>query len=112
LLWHAPYYVNSPTILEAGRKAGYTLIAPDLTVLDWVPSGQNEKLPGLYRDSSALVDEIVGSYQAGSIIPIRVGKVSGGRADYLFDRVALIVNALIENGYEPVTLDTLIKNSR
>jgi peptidoglycan/xylan/chitin deacetylase (PgdA/CDA1 family) len=108
LLWHAPYYVASPDILDAGNKAGYRYISGDVTVLDWVGAEQARTMPGLYRSSSELVEDIMTAVKPGSIIPVRIGKGSAVRSTYLFDDVDLLVNGLVERGYEIVTVDTLI----
>jgi len=112
LLWHAPYYVLSPDILAGGEASGYRYVSPDVTVPDWVSFDQGKALPGSYRDSSQMIEDIMAAKKPGSIIPIRIGKVEGGRKDYLWSKIDLLVNALMESGYEIVTVDTLIKNSR
>lgn len=110
LLWHPPYYVMSPLILEAGKKAGYTYISPDVSVLDWVTKDHERLMPGLYSQAADLVDSIISQKKPGSIIPVRVGKVSGPRSDFLYEKIDLLINALIEAGYSIVTVDTLQKN--
>lgn len=110
LLWHAPYYVASPLIVAAGKKAGYRYVSGDVTVMDWVTEAQGRSIPGLYRESSAILEGIMNSARSGSIIPVTLGKRDAGRSDYLFDRVDLLVNALVEAGYEIVTVDTLVNN--
>jgi len=112
LLWHAPYYVLSPDILAGGEASGYRYVSPDVSVPDWVSFDQGKALPGSYRDASQIIEDIMASKKPGSIIPIRVGKVAGGRKDYLWSKIDLLVNALMESGYEIVPVDTLIKNSR
>lgn len=112
LLWHAPYYVTSPMIIAAGQKAGYRYVSGDVTVLDWVTVAQEKIMPGLYRSSADLIEDILAAKKPGSIIPIRIGKVAGERTDYLYDKIDLLINALTEAGYSIVTVDTLIKNLR
>lgn len=112
LLWHAPYYVASPLIINAGKKAGYRYISSDVSVLDWVTVEQNRLMPDLYRSSARLIEDIIEAKKPGSIIPVRVGKVQGERSDYLYEKIDLLINALTEAGYDVVTVDTLIKNAR
>jgi peptidoglycan/xylan/chitin deacetylase (PgdA/CDA1 family) len=111
LLWHAPHYVTSPVIIEAGQKAGYRYVSSDVTVLDWVSTEQARSMPGLYKSSADIIEGIVAAVKPGSIVPVRIGKAEGHRDDYLYDRVGLLVNALIEAGYDIVTVDTLINNA-
>lgn len=112
LLWHAPWYVSSALIVDSGQKAGYRIVAPDVTVLDWVTEELNRQMPGLYHDSAWLIEDIMTRKKPGSIIPIRIGHPEGTRSDWLCDKVELLVNALIENGYKIVTVDTLIAHAR
>jgi len=112
LLWHAPNYVTSPLVMAAGEKAGYRYVSGDITVLDWVPETGNRSMPGLYRSSAVIIEEILAAKKPGSIIPVRIGKVEGGRSDYLYEKIALLVNALTEAGYRIVTVDALISGER
>lgn len=110
LLWHAPFYVLSPEILSAGEKAGYRYIAPDVMVPDWVTAEQDYRAPGLYKSAAIIVEEIVRTVKPGSIIPVRIGKTGGYRNSYLFEKIDLLLNALIESGYTLVTVDILVQN--
>lgn len=112
LLWHAPYYVNSPVITRSGAKAGYRYISPDVSVLDWVTREKAREVPSLYRSGAQLVEDILAAKKPGSIIPIRIGRPEGTRDDYLFEKVDLLLNALYESGYRVVTVDSLIQASQ
>jgi peptidoglycan/xylan/chitin deacetylase (PgdA/CDA1 family) len=112
LLWHAPYYVDSPMINEAGEKAGYRYVASDVSVLDWVTAETNRSLPGLCKDSATIIEDILAAKKPGSIIPVRIGKSEGSRPDYLYNKIEVLVNALIEDGYDIVSVEELIKNAR
>jgi len=69
-------------------------------------------MPGLYKSSADIIEDILKTKKPGSIIPVRIGRTSGTRNDYLYDRVDLLINALVEAGYEIVTVDELIKRAR
>lgn len=112
LLWHAPYYVTSPTIMSAGGKAGYRYVAGDVSVPDWATAEQERLMPGIYRASAVLIEDIMRDTKPGSIIPVRIGRPEGTRSDYLYDKIEILVNALIEDGYGIVTVDTLIQGVR
>lgn len=112
LLWHAPYYVTSPLILEGGNKAGYKYISPDVSVLDWVTKDHERLMPESYATAADIIESIMTQKKPGSIIPLRIGKVSGPRSDYLYEKTDLLINALIEAGYSIVTVDTLQKNAQ
>lgn len=112
LLWHAPFYVTSPLILEAGNKAGYRYVSGDISVLDWIGAEQEKYMPGFYRSAAVIIEDVMKAVKPGSIIPVRIGKTTAWRDDYLFDRIDLLVNALTESGYGIVTVDTLINNAQ
>lgn len=112
LLWHAPHYVVSSEIIKAGNKAGYRYILPDVLVSDWASLEQDKKVPGLYKSSADLIEEILKTKKPGSIIAVRIGKASGTRNDYLYDKIELLINNLLAQGYNLVTIDELMKESQ
>jgi len=80
-------------------------------VPDWVTTEQDLKIPGMYRSAAEIIEDIIRTKMPGSIIPVRIGKTEGHRDSYLFERIDLLVNALVESGYRIVTVDTLIQNA-
>jgi peptidoglycan/xylan/chitin deacetylase (PgdA/CDA1 family) len=115
LLWHAPYYFVSDDIVQAGSEANYVYVARDVDSLDWVPRRTDEGLSQLYRPSSELVERILDEKQPGSIISMQVGiseEARGGRDDYLFQRLDILINGLLEQGYEIVPVSTLIEHAQ
>lgn len=110
LLWHTPWYSTSTVALEAAAAMNYRYIGRDVDPLDWVPA--TEKLvPGLYLGAPDLVERVIARKKPGSIIPIRVGVPPGGRDDYLFAELSLLVNALLAEGYEIVPVSTLVEHA-
>lgn len=112
LLWHAPYYFVSDEILEAGRQANYVYVGRDVDSLDWVPRRTDAGLSMLYMPAAELVERIVEEKKPGSIISMTVGVPGGdeaGRDDFLFHRLDLLINSLIERGYEMAPVSTLIE---
>ena len=80
-----------------------------MTGLPWTRTG---RLPGLCKDSATLIEDVLAAKKPGSIIPVRIGKPEGPRPDYLYDKIDVLINALIEDGYDIVSVDELIKNAR
>ncbi len=111
LLWHAPGYVISPVILDSGEAAGYRYVFPDVPVPDWVTAEAGRSLPGLYKDASSIIDDVMTVKRPGSIIPVRIGKPAGNRTDWLYQRVDTLINALVESGYRIVTVGDLIQGA-
>ncbi|THB67420.1 MAG: polysaccharide deacetylase family protein, partial [Spirochaetaceae bacterium] len=111
LLWHAPYYYVSSQILSAAEEVNYSYVGRDVDALDWVPRYLNGTTGSLYQPSADLIERIVSEKKPGSIIALRIGtpgddKPFGGRDDYVFHRLDVLVNALVEKGYSfvPVSL--------
>ena len=111
LLWHTPYYTVNEEILEAGASMNYTFIGRDLDPLDWVSKTDASSMPGSYIPSHDIVERVVAGVRPGSIIPIRLGVPEGGRADYLFNEVGILVDALRNSGYSIVPVSTLMEHA-
>ncbi len=112
LLWHTPYYTTNSDILEAGASMNYTYVGRDLDPLDWVGKADAANLPGSYIPAHRIVENILASAKPGSIIPIRLGIPDGGREDYLFRELALLVDALMGAGYDIVPVSALIEHAQ
>ncbi|MFW6355613.1 MAG: polysaccharide deacetylase family protein [Spirochaetota bacterium] len=115
LLWHAPYYFGNDEIVEAGRDANYVYVGRDVDSLDWVPMRTDEGLSRLSMPASRLVERILELKQPGSIVSMHVGiseEARGGRDDYLFQRLDILIDGLIAQGYEVVPVSTLIEHAQ
>lgn len=109
LLWHSPYYFVNNQIIEASIEMNYTYIGYDVDPLDWVSKSEEDSM---YRSAPELVERVLMQKKPGSIIPIRIGTVKGGRDDYLFQYLDLLIDALISKGYKVVPVSTLIEHAR
>ncbi|GHU07945.1 polysaccharide deacetylase [Spirochaetia bacterium] len=110
LLWHPPYYVGSESIAAAASTAGYRTINRSIDPMDWITRADVRRT-GLNQESASLmVNRIIAEKRNGSIIPVRLGLLSGGRDDYLFTRLPVLLDALIREGYNIVTVSELLKN--
>ena len=112
LLWHTPYYSVNDDILRAGASMNYSYIGRDIDCLVWVSATDASRIPASYLGAHAIVERIVAQVKPGSIIPVRVGIPEGGRADYLFLELPLLINALKELGYDVVPVSTLIEHAK
>ncbi|MDR3166823.1 MAG: polysaccharide deacetylase family protein [Treponema sp.] len=112
LLWHPPYYAASAEIINAAAEAGYKTVGRDVDPMDWVKQDDLYRI-GLSQDSAAdMINRIMENKQPGSIIPIRLGLLPGGRRDYLFNRINVLLDALVRAGYSLVPVSTLMEHSR
>ncbi len=112
LLWHAPYYFINSEIIKASKAMNYSYIGRDIDSLDWVSKNEKNISSGIYFTSAGLVERILILKKPGSIIPLRLGRLTGERDDYLFHRVDIIINALLKLGYEIVTVSTLMEHAK
>ncbi|MDR1466541.1 MAG: polysaccharide deacetylase family protein [Treponema sp.] len=112
LLWHPPFYSASSDIVEAASRAGYRTISRDVDTMESFSNDDIAHMGVLQVPASGMVDRIVEVKQAGYIIPIRLGLLSGGRNDYLFNRINVLLDALIKENYSIGTVSNVIKQTR
>ena len=112
LLWHTPHYFINQDIIEASRDLNYTYVGRDVDSLDWVTKQGENRVTGLYKPVGQLIERIMELKKPGSIIPIRIGIPDGGREDYLFEKLDVLINCLIKRGYSVVPVSTLMQHAR
>ncbi|MDR1104938.1 MAG: polysaccharide deacetylase family protein, partial [Treponema sp.] len=112
LFWHPPYYAVSAEIAAAASLAGYRTVGRDVDPLDWVRGGEGARLSLARHSASDMIERVMRLKRPGSIIPIRLGALPGGRNDYLFLRIEVLLDALIRSGYDVVTVSALLEHSR
>ncbi|MDR1239985.1 MAG: polysaccharide deacetylase family protein [Treponema sp.] len=112
LLWHAPYFKASAEIAAAASRAGYRTVDRDVDPLDWVSREDARNLGLTQYSAAAMIDRIMNMKRPGSIIPIRLGLLPGGRQDYLYLRIEVLLDALIRDGYSVVPVSTIIDHAR
>ena len=111
LIWHPPYYATSSTLLEAATQMNYLYVGRDIDPMDWVGRYQGSLSQGLYSPTHDIVENTSVAAAPGSIIPIRIGSPEGGRHDYLFNELALLINALMAEGYDIVPVSRLMEHA-
>jgi len=112
LLWHPPWYMVSRDIVNAAAGAGYITSGRDVDPMDWVSRDDEKTLGFPQRTPSEMVDNVMQAVKPGSIIPVRLGLLPGGRNDYLFNRINVLIDALIREGYTLTTVSTLIDHAK
>ncbi len=112
LLWHTPYYFVNDTMINAAQEMNYRFVGRDLDPLDWVTLQDRGRGSALYLPSARIVERVMKEKKPGSIIPMRIGTPEGGREDYLFQKLELLLNALIAEGYRAVPVSTLMDRVR
>jgi peptidoglycan/xylan/chitin deacetylase (PgdA/CDA1 family) len=112
LLWHAPYYFVNSDIIAASKEMNYTYVGRDVDSMDWVTKSTTTVAAGVYMPSAKLLERILEKKKPGSVIPILVGIPSGERDDYLFQKLDLLIDELLDRGYQIVTVSNLIENAK
>jgi peptidoglycan/xylan/chitin deacetylase (PgdA/CDA1 family) len=110
LIWHPPWYSLSPEIALHAAAAGYRTVGRDIDPGDWI-SGEDARRIGMESVFAAdMIDGVMDSIEflkGGSIIPVRLGLLPGGRNEYLFNKLELLFDAIIRAGYEIVPVSAL-----
>jgi peptidoglycan/xylan/chitin deacetylase (PgdA/CDA1 family) len=112
LLWHAPYFNASSENAAAALKAGYLTVGRDVDPMDWVSRDEAKRLGINQYSAGDMIERIMAQKQPGSIIPVRLGLLPGGRSDYLFLRIDVLLDALVRSGYSVVPVSTIIEHAR
>ncbi|MDR1972586.1 MAG: polysaccharide deacetylase family protein [Treponema sp.] len=112
LLWHPPYYAGSTEIAEAAAQVGYRSSGRDVDPMDWVSREDARRLGISQYPAGDMIDQIMEAKRPGSIIPVRLGMLSGGRSDYLFLRINVLMDALVRSGYTVVPVSTLMEHAK
>ncbi|MDR1637650.1 MAG: polysaccharide deacetylase family protein [Treponema sp.] len=112
LLWHPPYYAASAEIISAASKAGYRSSGRDLDPTDWLSRDDAYRLGLSQASAGEMIDRIVEQKRAGSVIPVRLGILPGGRSDYLYLRINVLLDALVREGYRVVPVSTLMEHAK
>lgn len=117
LFWHAPYYYVSPEIIDATESLSYTYVGRDVDGLDWVSTYDDSGRSRFYFPASQLVERIIEEKKPGSIISMTIGttdddRADGGREDYLFHHLDVLINSLLDRGYSIVPVSTLMDHAQ
>jgi len=108
-LWHPPFFRTSNAINSAAAAAGYTTVARVLDTGDWVSREDSLRLNLRQIPPAEMVEQIINRKRAGAVIPIRLGLLSGGRDEYLFQRIEVLLDALIRTGSTIVPVSEVIR---
>jgi len=117
LLWRSPYYVVNKQILEASKDLKYILVGRDVDSLDYIAKDSNTSAD-LYAPASVLAEQVLEDKKPGSVISLSIGKPGeylGSvlyRDDYLFQKLDVLINGLLQKGYKIVPVSTLIESAR
>lgn len=103
LLWHAPGWVEGPALSAGARAANYKTVGTDLAY-PWT----GDKV----IDVPTVIETLLKAKKPGSIIPLTLGLKDSTTGVSFFNRWDLLLNGLVEAGYNGVTVSQLMDNSR
>jgi peptidoglycan/xylan/chitin deacetylase (PgdA/CDA1 family) len=112
LLWHPPFFALSSEFAQAAAKSGYKTISRDIDPMDWVTRTAAAGRALIQYSAGEMIDRIIDAKKPGSVIPVRLGLLPGGRQDYLYNRLGVLLDALIRGGYGVVPVSTIIGRAR
>ena len=108
ILWHPPFHRTSNMINSAASASGYITAARSIDPGDWLSREDSLRLSMRQIPPSEMIDQIFKQNYSGAIIPIRLGRLPGGRDEYLFQRIDVLLDALIRSGCEIVPVSAVI----
>lgn len=109
LLWHAPNYHANEVIMQAGTNAGYKYVSAFRRYHDRTTYESYLERGELYLSSCEQIDLLVSELRDGMIIPVTIGKTSGTRKDYLYQKLDILIAAILDSGYEITEVRNLLK---
>ena len=108
LLWHPPFYRSSALVNAAAAEAGYTTVTRSFDPGDWVSREDVLRLNLHQVSPSEIIEQIIQRKTPGAVIPVRLGVLPGGRDEYLFQRIDVLLDALIRSGCVIVPVSAVI----
>jgi peptidoglycan/xylan/chitin deacetylase (PgdA/CDA1 family) len=109
LLWHPPFYGVSSKTKEFALSAGYTTVERDVDPEDAVTRTDALRLGLPFRSASNMIEVIMEKKRNASIIPVRLGLLQGGRDTYLYNRIFVLLDAVIGAGYSVVPVSKVAR---
>jgi peptidoglycan/xylan/chitin deacetylase (PgdA/CDA1 family) len=109
LLWHPPFHRSSPEINSAAAAAGYTTVLRDVDPGDWLTKEDALRLGLSNIGASEIIENIIRNKKHGAVIPVRLGLMPGGRDEYLYQHIEVLLDALIRSGCEIVPVSAVAR---
>ena len=94
-------------IKRAGTESGYKYIHSSVSINDRTSIEQTGYNNIVYYDVDYLIDNYVEELKDNMIIPISVGKINGTRSEYLYDKIDILIAAILNKGYSIVDVSMI-----
>jgi len=108
VIWHPPFYRSSDIINSAAAASGYRTVVRSIDPGDWLSREDTLRLNMRLIPPPEMIDQIIKNNYPGAIIPVRLGILPSGRDEYLFQRIEVLLDALIRSGCEIVPVSSVL----
>ena len=108
IIWHPPFHRSSDMINSAAAASGYRTVVRNIDPGDWLSREDILRLNMRQIPPSEMIDQIIKNNYPGAIIPVRLGILPGGRDEYLFQHIEVLIDALIRSGSEIVPVSAVL----
>ena len=109
ILWHPPFYRTSAPLNTAAAGTGYITVSRSFDPGDWVSREDSLRLNLRQVTPAEMIEQIIQKRETNAVIPIRLGLLPGGRDEYLFQRINVLLDALLRSGYAIVPVSAVIR---
>ncbi|MDR0707978.1 MAG: polysaccharide deacetylase family protein [Treponema sp.] len=109
LLWHPPFYTLRPETREFALFAGYKTVERDVDPGDAVTREEALRRGLPFGSASSMIEVIMEKKRNASVVPVRLGLLQGGRDTYLYNRIFVLLDALISAGYSVVPVSKIAR---
>ncbi|MCL2243414.1 MAG: polysaccharide deacetylase family protein [Treponema sp.] len=107
LLWHPPFYRSSALVNESAAASGYVTAARDIDIGDWLSRDDALRLNVRQMSPGEAIELIIENRKNGAVVPVRLGLLSGGRDEYMYQRIDALLDALIRSGCDIVPVSSV-----
>jgi len=108
MLWHPPFFRSGNLERDAAAASGYITVRRDIDPGDWLSRDEALKLNLRNTGASEIIEQIITKRKNGAVVPVRLGLIYGGRNEYLYQRIDLLLDALIRSGCEIVPVSAVV----
>ena len=116
LLWHAPFYRVTSAARKAGKKAGYAYAEAvngdgerSTNAGQAAPSARDSSAYAEYPSTAAFIEACITALteNGGGIVPVSVGSSRNFASESVYQKLDLLISAIIDAGFDIVDADEL-----
>lgn len=110
LLWHAPHFKATQEIKAAASKAGYRYVDSVTYQHDEVTLEDAATTGAKYKSAVEIIEDTVAALKrnGGGAVSVSIGILRGTRSDYVYEYTDLLIQAILDAGFEIVSAQELL----